>query len=353
MKNHPTVLFLYSELAEYFLACVTKLQDLYNPDIHIVRWELNKQAPFNFKIPEEVNIYSKDDLDLDQLYTLVEDIDPDLIFCCGWMDKDYIEICKHFRKKGTPVIAGMDNHWKGTLKQYIAQLISPFTFQKYFSHFWVAGKPQKKYAEKLGFKDQKIIEGCYSADVDFFSSLYKQKQKNSERTYSRFIYVGRYLQRKGLNELWNAFREFKNKRKTDWELWCLGTGPLEVNKASHPNIRHFGFVQPKELAYYIKKTDVFILPSHHEPWGVVVHEFAAAGFPLICSDNVGAATAFLEDKKNGFLFESGNQDDLENKMHQMADLTREQFYEMVEISLEKSKKITPETWSHTLMSVLN
>jgi glycosyltransferase involved in cell wall biosynthesis len=346
------ILFLYSELAEYFLACVRKMLQLYEVDIHIVRWELNKQAPFKFNIPDEIQLYSKNDFDAKGLQTLVDKMNPDLVFCCGWMDNDYVEICKQLRKKRIPVVAGMDNHWQGTLKQYLAQLVSRFTIKKYFSHIWVAGDPQKRYAQKLGFKDDQILMGCYSADVDFFHNLYRQKNGNNSEGHHRFIYVGRYLERKGLSDLWQAFIEFQDERETDWELWCLGTGPLESQAKEHEKIKHFGFVQPDQLPEFINKTDVFILPSHHEPWGVVVHEFAAAGFPLICSDKVGAASAFLEDSTNGFIFESGNSNALKNAMHNIADLSESQLQTMGEISVRKSKKITPAAWSKTFMSVL-
>jgi glycosyltransferase involved in cell wall biosynthesis len=83
-----------------------------------------------------------------------------------------------------------------------------------------------------------------------------------------------------------------------------------------------------------------------------VHEFAAAGFPLICSDKVGAASAFLEDSTNGFSFESGNSNALKNAMHNIADLSESQLQTMGEISVRKSKKITPAAWSKTFMSVL-
>ena len=48
--------------------------------------------------------------------------------------------------------------------------------------------------------------------------------------------------------------------------------------------------------------DLFLMPSSFEPWGVVVHEHAAAGFPLLLSDAVGAGERFLEAPRNGTAF---------------------------------------------------
>lgn len=50
----------------------------------------------------------------------------------------------------------------------------------------------------------------------------------------------------------------------------------------------------------MKQCGVFILPSRIEPWGVVVHEFSAAGFPLLLSDQVGSAESFWKMARMDF-----------------------------------------------------
>ena len=105
-------------------------------------------------------------------------------------------------------------------------------------------------------------------------------------------------------ELWQAFVELQTEQPNEWELWCLGIG--DIKPIEHPKIKHFGFVQPKDLATYTSQTGVFVLPSRFEPWGVVVHEFAASGFPLLLSNQVGAKEQFLQETKNGFEFKSEN-----------------------------------------------
>ena len=51
------------------------------------------------------------------------------------------------------------------------------------------------------------------------------------------------------------------------------------------------FIQPENLEK-VKNAGCFVLPSLKDNWGVVVHEFAAAGLPLIISDGVGAKLLF-------------------------------------------------------------
>lgn len=65
--------------------------------------------------------------------------------------------------------------------------------------------------------------------------------------------------------------------------------------------------------------DVFVLPSWHEPWGVVVNEAAASGLPLVLSDRVGAASDLLQDRVNGALVAPGDISALADAIRRYAD----------------------------------
>src|SRR4051812_28394198 len=99
------IVFLYTELAEYFLSCVKNLSERNSCEIHIVRWPVNKEAPFDFKSSEKIKIYDKENYPADKVIQLVNEINPDLIYCSGWIDKDYLKICKKYKEK-IPVIVG-------------------------------------------------------------------------------------------------------------------------------------------------------------------------------------------------------------------------------------------------------
>ncbi len=344
------ILFLYSEIAQYFVTCLHALIENYDLEVHLVKWKKNEEAPFEFEIDSKVKEYERLDYNDNELLALAESINPDLIFSVGWMDKGYVKVCKSYRNK-IPVVFGMDNKWNGGFRQQIATLISRFTIQSYFSHAWVAGAPQKKYAEKLGFKNKNLLVGYYSADVDYFSKFYLEKLRQNNFP-KKFLYVGRYIPHKGISDLCEAFISLQKENPNDWELWGLGTGELEGALPEHPQIRHFGFVQPKDMASYIDQTSVLVLPSHYEPWGVVVHEFATAGFPLICSREVGASTAFLEEGKNGFLFDAKNTDELKDCLKSMVEMDDESLKQMSIKSHELGKEITPRKWASTLVALL-
>src|SRR5207247_9742522 len=66
------------------------------------------------------------------------------------------------------------------------------------------------------------------------------------------------------------------------------------------------FHNQSELPGLYAASDVFVLPSAQESWGLVVNEAMAAGLPVIVSDEVGAAPDLVEGKGPGIVFPCGD-----------------------------------------------
>jgi glycosyltransferase involved in cell wall biosynthesis len=71
-------------------------------------------------------------------------------------------------------------------------------------------------------------------------------------------------------------------------------------------VRFPGFRNQSELPAFFALADVFVLPSRHEPWGLIVNEAMAAGCAVIISDEVGAHTDLVTDGVEGFVFPVGD-----------------------------------------------
>ncbi|TAL63116.1 MAG: glycosyltransferase [Bacteroidetes bacterium] len=349
MKRKMKILFLYTELAGYFISCLDNLSKR-GMEIHLVHLPVNKEAPFNFFFDEKIFRYLRNQFDNKRLMELASTISPDAIYCSGWTDKGYLGVCKSF-KNTIPVILGFDNKWTGSIKQRGAVLLAKQLIHRAFTHCWIPGKAQLEFAHRLRFAEDRILTGFYSCNYKFFHGLFLQFREQKKKKFPhRFIFTGRYYDFKGIRDLWEAFVAFKEENSNDWELWCLGTG--NVTPEIHPDIKHFGFVQPIDMDKFISETGVFILPSHFEPWGVAVHEFASAGFPIICSNKVGAAETFLKNGRNGFIFQSGNIIELKNILKKISLMRDVKLMELGEKSAELARQITPDKWSDCLCSVL-
>lgn len=341
-----TFLFLYTELAGYSMDCFREHLRLHPEDsIHVVHYPINPEAPFQFQIPEGVVLHEKRRLGTEGIYDLIRNIQPTLILMSGWQDKDYLRLARMAGKTYRFVLC-LDNTWRGTLKQWLLLLPARIILKTITRFCWVPGKPQRKYAIRLGFRSENVFTGFYAAHLERYSKL-SSLSKAEDRT-CRFLVVARYIPQKGYNLLWNAYISLYDEGYTHWELWCAGTGPDYENRVQHPGIRHLGFVQPDEMEYLITQTDVFVLPSRFEPWGVAVQEFAAAGMPLVLSDAVNAHHAFLKHGENGLLFESGNTLSLKNALKSMMNSNDVDRLKMGQLSAELAGVYDTVNWSATL-----
>jgi glycosyltransferase involved in cell wall biosynthesis len=344
-----TLLFLYTELASYFLAGVKELVKN-GHQVHIVRWPVNREAPFLFDFPEGVMVYERNAYNNQQLITLAKGIQPNLVVGSGWVDKGYLKVCAAFKGK-VPTVMSMDNQWQGHLKQQAMRLLAPFYLHCSYSHVWVPGEPQRQYALRLGFKDETIQTGFYSADLGMFASEADARIKAVAYPH-RLIYVGRYIQAKGLDLLFKAWAELCEELSHDWELHCVGAGELFEQRTIHLKIKHLGFLQPAELKENSRNAGVFVLPSRFEPWGVVVHEMAAAGFPMILSDAIGSATQFLRPGINGYTFKNEAFLELKAALRRIITLPDEELKKMAAASHQLGVSYTPEMWAKKVETFL-
>ena len=346
-KTH--ILFLYTELAGYLVACLNFLASNYPVEIKLVHWPVNDEAPFNFDFHQNIEVLEKSSISESALNEISIAFNPKIIYVSGWVDKSYRKVVASFRKRNIPIILGNDNPWKGNLKQRIACLISLFYMKPYYSHAWVPGRGQYEFARRLQFPEKNILLGFYSADV----SLFKNESNQSRDLSKTVLYAGRFLDWKGVRELYQSFRELKEESPNNWKLLMIGRGPLKSELESEKGVEIRDFIQPNELRNIMQNVGAFCLPSYEEHWGVAVHEAAAAGCPLLLSDGVQAGSVFLKNGFNGYLFEAKNKIALKNSLEKLINTTKEERVNMGKNSIKLSEQITPELWSATLMSLDN
>ncbi len=107
-----------------------------------------------------------------------------------------------------------------------------------------------------------------------------------------------------------AHRELSKKVKSS--LVFVGDGYLRdkmekyINDNNLENVFIMGFRNQSELPGFYAMSDVFVLPSKLEPWGLVVNEAMCFGLPVIVSDQVGASGDLVVDDENGYIFPACN-----------------------------------------------
>ena len=341
MSSQTKILILALELADYFLSGINALANKDNVEITLIHWPVNKDAPFKIKINSKIESLEKGKFK-SKSEKLVESTRADIVYIAGWVDKDYKRWARKFKKKGIPVLMGLDNQWKGSLKQIIGCMFSSFLIHRYCTHIWCAGNPQVEFARNMGFKESQILKGLYTANVAAFYQKEMMQKKKS------ILFVGRFLDWKGVEELYKSFNDLN---LSDWELKMIGNGPMQNKFESKNNVKICEFIQPIKLVSIIQEAAVFCLPSWEENWGVVVHEAAAAGCAIVVSDGVGAGTAFVKHGQNGYIFPSRNTKALKACLLKITQLSSFERQKMAYLSRKMALQNTPELWAKTLLSV--
>ncbi len=350
-ENRPVlnIVFLYTELAGYVLTCLEALGTKDNIRLTVVHWPVKSEAPFELPAEGPVHLVSRSNMSREDIASRVAEISPDGIFVSGWMDEDYLAIARTY-VTSIPVILTMDNKWTGSLKQKLVALSSPWFIKRHFNVAWVPGEEQKKYARKMGFIDSNIFAGFYSADTHRFNEIH-DKRKMSKNINKKLLYIGRYVDQKGLGLLWEAFLSLHQENPM-WELHCVGTGEKFDARLKHEKVFHHGFLQPAELEPLILDATAFVIPSLFEPWGVVLHEMAAAGLPLITSDAVGAATTFVSEGVNGWSYSSTDKVGLVHRLKRLYALSDDDLFQMGEESHRISHCISPDIWAEVAENIV-
>ncbi len=283
--------------------------------------------------------------------SLKEDValhNPVAVVISGWRDRDYCRVGKWYRHCGVPVLATSDTQWNGG-RQWANVLLSLFRHQKWFDYIWCAGILQFNYARKLGFKPERILLNCFSGDISTFGKT--RLEKKAICYPHKFIFVGRFVEEKGIDvllEAWNLLRDSKG-----WFLELVGEGVLKDHyQAMGTNVQVKNFMTQEELVSEAEQSGCFVLPSRFEPWALVIHEFAAAGLPIICTECCGAARHFVLNGHNGYVVPPESPLKLAEAMQRVIDSSDEDLMKMSVNSRKLSSTVSPDIVADTLLSVL-
>ena len=180
-------------------------------------------------------------------------------------------------------------------------------------------------------KKLKIIANGSSNGIDttYFSPLTQKREILDELKLKLnitqddfvFIFVGRLVGDKGINELVEAFIALE---RTNIKL--LLVGPLETDldplqpktleKIQHPNIIQVGYQQ--DVRPYLAISNALVFPSYREGFPNVVMQAGAMGLPSIVS-NINGCNEIIVHHKNGIVIPVKNRNAIRKAMNSLID----------------------------------
>jgi len=318
------ILILWASLADYTVACFKQLALKEGVTIMLVYQPVHGNAPFNgFNLSLFTESIEDKNVKETKLTSMCLNFKPDIVFMASWNYSHYMSVSKKCKKNGAVILSSFDNQWKNTIKQNFGRIISPLFLKPVIDNFLVPGDRQAQFAMKLGYNQP--FQGFYCANShNFTNSSYNSNTK-------QFLFIGRLIEQKGVRSLIAAYNNYRSSVTNPWELCIAGEGPLKTLFQRIEGIKMKSFVQPTELADLFSESSCFVLPSLHENWGLVIHEAALAGQPIISTSACGATTWFLRDGQNGYLIDS-EVSNLTSAFIQMHNKKSEELQKMSVIS---------------------
>jgi glycosyltransferase involved in cell wall biosynthesis len=239
-----------------------------------------------------------------------------------------------------------DSIWRSTPKQWIGRGLHPWLIKPLFDVVVVPSERSEFLARRIGFGPGSIIRGANTADTPMFDSGPRSGTELASRR--RFLFVGRLIPFKALDVMAEAYRRYRSNVPDPWELHIVGLGPEERHLKDVEGVTMHGFLQPTEVATLMHESSCLLLTSNGEHYGLVVHEAAAAGLPLLVSETAGAVPGLVQDGYNGWSVPERDVAAWSAAMTRMAGLSAERLGDMSAISHALSTRLSPSGWARNL-----
>jgi glycosyltransferase involved in cell wall biosynthesis len=220
-------------------------------------------------------------------------------------------------------------------------------FMRHCTKFLAVGTSSRDYFLAYGVRPKDVHIAPNAVDNDFFfRKSFEYRQNNPLRElypYQVILYVGRVIQAKGVMNLICAYEMIANQ--VDAGLLIVGDGQdkdryeVYCRERELDRAQFIGFVHQEELPMYYALADVFVFPTHSDPWGFVLNEALACGLPVISTDVAGAMPDLVRHGRNGYVFSKGDVDALAAYLLQILrddDRARAMGQESLRISQDHS-----------------
>jgi len=181
------------------------------------------------------------------------------------------------------------------------------------------------------FEKVMVIPG--GVDLKIWSRLDKKKAReelNFKEDDFILLYVGRFEWRKGIGTLTSAASLLKNdipnlkvlivggqifgqqKNPEDYKEYKRLSKKVKEEQVENI-VRFTGRINNSRLPIFYSASNILVVPSYYEPFGLVALEGMASKIPVIASD-VGGLASTIKNNENGLLFEPRNPVRLKEKV---------------------------------------
>ncbi len=242
----------------------------------------------------------------------------DIIWAWGWAFHSHLKLIRHFHGKKTVWFRGdstlLDEPKAFSIKKILRRIFLRWVYKHVDKAFFV-GTHNKFYFEAHGLKQNQLIYAPHAIDNNRFLDSSGEKEKKAQKWRADLgflkddfvlLYAGKLEPRKNLFFLINLMEAAEDE---NLKLLIIGNGPLEKELQAKfredKRVTFLGFINQSEMPISYRVSNLFILSSVNETWGLSINEALACGTPVLASNKCGGAIDLINET-NGLIFDPIN-----------------------------------------------
>ena len=295
---------------------------------------------------------------------------PDVVVVMGWTNPTWWIAILASLRFNIPFLYMNDANVEAELSQVlwkslVKRLMLGRVLFRLAAGFLSSGTANDRLYEYYGVPRDKLIPFAYSWVHETLLPLSNKlrPQRNQIRAELGIpqescvvLFCGRLIKQKGLFHLLEAYQSLEIPNKA---LLFVGDGEAKaslqdyVRRHNCPSVYFLGFQDRNELPKFYAASDLLVLPSWRDTWGMVVNEALSFGLPVIVSDKVGAGDDLVIEGQNGFTFPKGDVEALSRHMRHVMELPAEDRQAMGARSLDIIKRWSQKDLAASLLQYLD
>lgn len=276
----------------------------------------------------------------------LNEIRPDIVFAMEY-NPTILRAVHWCQKKNVPFISWTDGTLNSEKNIGKVQRMSRSYIIKRAAAFVASSTASRETQIAYGADPNRCFLSYLTVDIT------KYLAKKERYDAKQLIYVGSLIQRKGLDLLMPALA----KTSDDIKLVIVGVGQEEAllkeqiaELGMNDRVTFMGYVEGETLRELYKNSDVFILPTREDCFGLVILEAMCASLPVISSKYADGARDLVIEGENGYIVDPEDTESFAEAIERI--FTEGRLEQMGSASYKKAQEFSFEEVSKGCMEAL-
>lgn len=290
---------------------------------HAFEWDINLTDGYSHSFLTNVSKYPGTDwfggCDTPEVHSRLKAGGFTVALTLGWHLKALIQGIFAAKRLGLPLLVRGDSQLstpRSHLKRWAKAITYPILLRTFDAALYV-GTNNHAYWRHYGFPESRLFSSPHCVETERFAKDSTAEARNALRArlniqQSTFValFAGKLLPLKRPLDVVRALASVR-ALGADCRMLVAGSGPLEAELISlaadlEVPLDILGFQNQSQMPAAYAASDVLVLPSDRETWGLVANEALACGKPIIVSSEVGCAPDLAADSSSGRVFKMGD-----------------------------------------------